>query len=98
MKRCKWTLAAIPVFMVAAAHAAPSPEARVQIAPAVHQDVLPSLRNVVPDSAGYNHYREHEEHRIPLPYTPPNQVDGALQDYRGAEGPFAPTFLSGVDG
>ncbi len=98
MKRCKWTLAAIPVLLFATAHAASPDMARVEVTRAVHQDTLPSLRDVVPDPAGYKQWHAHEEHMIPLPYVPPNQADGAVQDFRGPGGLFAPTFQSGVDG
>ena len=98
MKRCKWTLAAIPVLLFATAHAASPDMARVEVTRAVHQDTLPSLRDVAPDPAGYKQWHAHEEHMIPLPYMPPNQADGAVQDFRGPGGLFAPTFQSGVDG
>src|SRR5689334_4128580 len=95
MRRCTWALAVIPVLVVATAHAAG--QGRIEVAGAVHQDTLPSLRNVVVDPAGYNNWREHPEHRIPLPYTPAGQADGAVQNVQGP-GLLAPTFLSGVDG
>ena len=98
MKRCMWTLAAIPALIVATAHAVQPAAGRVEVAPAIHQDTLPSLRNVVPDPAGYDRWHMHAEHRIPLPYTPPGQVDGALQNFEAPVGLFAPTFLGGVDG
>jgi hypothetical protein len=50
------------------------------------------------DPAGYDKWHEHAEHRIPLPYTPPGQTDGALQNFDAPITPFAPTFISGVDG
>ncbi len=99
MKRCMWTFAVIPAVMIATAHAAPAASAiRAEVAQAVHQDTLPSLRNVPIDPAGYDHWRQHAEHRIPLPYTPPGQTDGALQNFEQPIGQFAPTFISGVDG
>src|SRR4029450_3114768 len=98
MKRCMWTLAAIPALLVATAHAASPSAGRLEINQAVHQDTLPSLRNVVVDPAGYNKGHEHAEPPIPLPYTPPGQVDGALQNFDAPITPFAPTFISGVDG
>ena len=98
MKRCKWTLAAVPVLLFASAHAASPNVARVEVTRAVHQDVLPALRDVAPDPNGYKQMHEREERMIPLPYVPPNQTDGALQDYRGPGGLLAPTFQSGVDG
>ena len=98
MNRCMWTLAAIPALLVATAHAAAPSAGRLEIAQAVHQDTLPSLRNVVVDPAGYDKWHEHAEHRIPLPYTPPGQADGALQNFDAPITPFAPTFIGGVDG
>jgi hypothetical protein len=97
MKRSWWVCSVFPALFGVAATAA-TPQPRVEIARAVHQDVLPALRDVVPDPAGYRSYKPHEEHTIPLPYIPPNQVDGAVQDYRGPGGLLAPTFVSGVDG
>jgi hypothetical protein len=98
MNRCKWTLAAIPVLLFATAHAATPGAAHVEVTRAIHQDTLPSLRAVTPDPAGYKQMHEREERMIPLPYVPPNQTDGALQDFRGPGGLLAPTFQSGVDG
>lgn len=98
MNRCLWTLAAIPGLILATANAASPSVGRAEVALAVHQDTLPSLRKVLPDPAGYSHWRQHDEHQIPLPYTPPGQLDGALQDYRGPIGLLAPTLVSGVDG
>ena len=99
MKRCMWTLAVTPALFLATAHATPTTDAgRLEVAQAVHQDTLPSLRNVVIDPAGYDHWRQHAEHRIPLPYMPPGQTDGALQNFEQAIGQFAPTFIGGVDG
>ena len=98
MKRCMWTLAAIPALIVSTAHAVQPAASRVEVAQAVHQDTLPSLRAVVPDPAGYDRWHMHAEHRIPLPYTPPGQVDGAVQNFEAPVGLFAPTFISGVDG
>ena len=98
MKRCIWSLTAIPALLVATAHAASPSAARLEIAQAVHHDTLPSLRAVVVDPAGYDKWHEHAEHRIPLPYTPPGQTDGALQNFDAPITPFAPTFISGVDG
>ena len=98
MKRCLWPFAVVPgLFFVTAYAATPSP-GRAEIATAVHHDTLPSLRGVVVDPAGFSHWHPHAEHQIPLPYVPAGQVDGALQDYHGPVGPFAPTFISGVDG
>jgi hypothetical protein len=98
MKRCIWSLTAIPALLVATAHAAAPSAGRLEIAQAVHHDTLPSLRAVVVDPAGYDKWHEHAEHRIPLPYTPPGQTDGALQNFDAPITPFAPTFISGVDG
>jgi len=98
VNRCLWTLAAIPGLIFATANAASPAVGRAEVTSAVHQDTLPSLRKVLPDSAGYSHWRQHDEHQIPLPYTPPGQTDGALQDYRGPIGLLAPTLVSGVDG
>ena len=93
MKRCLWTLAAIPaLFAVAAQAAAPSPRpARNRSGGSSRHIALVAQHRAGP--AGYNRWREHAEHQIPLPYTPPDQIDGALQDYRGPSGLFAPTFL-----
>jgi hypothetical protein len=97
MKRSWWLLSVLPAVFTVAAEAA-TPQPRVEMARAVHQDVLPALRDVMVDPAGYRNYKPHDEHMIPLPYSPPGQTDGALQDYRGPGGLFAPAFVSGVDG
>jgi hypothetical protein len=69
----------------------------VVVTPAVHQDRLPSLRNVVPQQDGYKRFHDRVEHDIPLPFVPAGQVDGALQN-AAAPSVFAPTLISGVDG
>src|SRR5262245_36218521 len=99
MKRCMWTLAALPGLVLVCTNAAASPTlSHAEVIHAVHQDTFASLRDVVPDPARYRAWHEHAEHTIPLPFTPAGQVDGALQDYRGPIGLLAPTFQSGVDG
>jgi hypothetical protein len=69
----------------------------VEVSTALKHDSLPSLRNTVPQPDGYKRWHERDEHMVPLPYFPPNQVDGALQD-SARRSPTAPTFQSGVDG
>ena len=69
----------------------------VTVTPEVHHDTLHSLRDTVPPPDGYLRFHNREEHNIPLPHFPPNQVDGALQDHV-APGRRAPAFLTGVDG
>jgi hypothetical protein len=51
----------------------------------------------VPQPDGYKRWHERVEHMVPLPYFPPNQTDGALQD-SARRSPTTPTFQSGVDG
>jgi hypothetical protein len=69
----------------------------VEVSTALKHDSLPSLRGTVPQPDGYKRWHERDEHMVPLPYFPPDQVDGALQDsmHRIVT---APTFQSGVDG
>ncbi|HSE11602.1 MAG TPA: hypothetical protein VLB69_03115 [Rudaea sp.] len=68
-----------------------------EIAPAVRHDVLPSLRDVVPQKDGYARWHFRTEHMLPLPTVPPGQSDGAVQS-SAARGARAPTFQDGVDG
>ncbi|HET7063934.1 MAG TPA: hypothetical protein VFI49_06620 [Rudaea sp.] len=70
---------------------------RAEVASAVRQDVLPSLRNVVPQKDGYDRWHFRAEHMIPLPNIPPGQTDGAVQG-AAARGRLAPTVQTGVDG
>jgi hypothetical protein len=69
----------------------------VEVSAALKHDSLPSLRNTVPQPDGYKRWHERDEHMVPLPYFPPNQADGALQD-SARRSLTAPTFQSGVDG
>jgi hypothetical protein len=69
----------------------------VEVSAEVRHDALPSLRQVVPQADGYQRWHARDEHRLPLPYTPPGQADGALQT-SAPRRPAAPTFDSGVDG
>jgi hypothetical protein len=69
----------------------------VQVSAAVAHDTLLSLRDTVPQPDGYKRWHERDEHRLPLPFTPPGQVDGALQN-SARRSPLAPTFQTGVDG
>ena len=71
--------------------------APIQVSPAVHHDTLPSLRNAVPQPDGYSRFHDRVEHDIPLPYVPPGQQDGAVQD-SARSSVFAPNFQTGVDG
>ncbi len=68
-----------------------------EVTSAVRQDVLPSLRNVVPQKDGYDRWHFRAEHMIPLPNIPPGQTDGAVQG-AAARGRMAPTIQTGVDG
>jgi hypothetical protein len=51
----------------------------VEVASAARHDVLPSLRDVVPQKDGYSRWHFRAEHMIPLPAVPPGQTDGAVQ-------------------
>ena len=68
-----------------------------EVTPAVRQDVLPSLRNVVPQKDGYARWHFRAEHMIPLPAVPPGQTDGAVQS-GATRARLAPSPLAGVDG
>jgi hypothetical protein len=70
---------------------------RAEVTSAVRQDVLPSLRKVVPQKDGYARWHFRAEHMIPLPNIPPGQTDGAVQG-AAARGRSAPTVQTGVDG
>src|SRR5678816_2689713 len=70
---------------------------RAEVTSAVRHDVLPSLRNVVPQKDGYARWHFRAEHMIPLPNTPPGQSDGAVQSGT-ARARLAPAPLAGVDG
>jgi len=72
-------------------------QARAEVTPAERHDVLPSLRNVVPQKDGYARWHFRAEHMIPLPLTPPGQTDGAVQSV-AARARSAPTVQTGVDG
>jgi hypothetical protein len=72
-------------------------QARPEVTPAERHDVLPSLRNVVPQKDGDARWHFRAEHMIPLPLTPPGQTDGAVQS-AAARGRSAPTVQTGVDG
>jgi hypothetical protein len=96
--RMKYTLlftVAIAALPTVALHAQDS--GPVEVSAAIQHDSLPSLRLAPPQADGYKRWHEHDEHRLPLPYVPPNQVDGALQD-SARRSPSAPTFQSGIDG
>jgi len=69
----------------------------VEVSAALKHDSLPSLRNTVPHPDGYKRWHARDEHMVPLPYFPPNQADGALQN-SARRSPTAPTFQNGVDG
>ncbi|HZX90654.1 MAG TPA: hypothetical protein VFE67_08430 [Rudaea sp.] len=81
--------------MIAPAHAQDSGKA--EVTPAERHDVLPSLRDVVPQKDGYSRWHFRAEHMIPLPVTPPGQIDGAVQS-TVARGRSAPSVPTGVDG
>ena len=70
---------------------------RAEVSPEVRHDVLPSLRNVVPQKDGYARWHFRAEHMLPLPTVPPGQSDGAVQS-SAERGAHAPTFQDGVDG
>jgi len=96
--RMKYTLlftAALAALPTVAVHAQDSDQ--VEVSAATRHDSLPSLRLASPQADGYKRWHEHDEHRLPLPYVPPNQTDGALQD-SARRSPSAPTFQTGVDG
>jgi hypothetical protein len=70
----------------------------VQVSSAVRHDTLPSLRNTKPQVDGYERWHERDEHMLPLPPVPADQVDAAVQNSAMTRGAAAPTILSGVDG
>ena len=81
MKRLHLATAVLASFCSVAAFAAPpSDHGKPVVTPAVHQDSLPSLRDVAVQADGYNRWRPHDEHHIPLPFTPADQADGAVQN------------------
>ena len=61
----------------------------VEVAGAVQQDVLGSLRDVKPNPADFRKMKARVEHDLPLPHVPDNQSDGALQGAPGFQA-FAP--------
>jgi hypothetical protein len=72
-------------------------QGRSEVTPAARHDVLPSLRDVVPQKDGYARWHFRAEHMIPLPAVPPGQADGAVQSATVRAG-VAPALLAGVDG
>src|SRR6478736_9201664 len=70
---------------------------KAEVTPAERHDVLPSLRNVVPQKDGYARWHFRAEHMIPLPAVPPGQTDGAVQS-GATRARLAPSPLAGVDG
>src|ERR1041385_4940177 len=81
MKRMHLATAVLASSCAFAAYAAaPQDHGKVEVTPAVHQDSLPSLRDIVPAADGYQRWRPHDEHHIPLPFTPADQADGAVQN------------------
>jgi len=70
---------------------------RAEVTPAERHDVLPSLRDVVPQKDGFARWHFRAEHMIPLPVTPPGQTDGAVQS-TPARCRSAPAVQTGVDG
>jgi hypothetical protein len=100
MKRLHLATSILAGCCAFAANAAPpqaSEHGRVEVSAAVQQDTLPSLKGVNPHTDGYQRYKPHDEHHIPLPYVPAGQEDGAVQ--RSAQfAPLAPTLQGGVDG
>jgi len=63
---------------------------KVEVTTAERHDVLPSLRNVVPQKDGYSRWHFRAEHMIPLPVTPPGQTDGAVQSTAARGRPQSP--------
>ena len=78
MTRLKLVAAAVAAIWASAAFAQSGP---VEVSPAVRQDTLHSLRDVVPDQAKYRQMRPRYEHDLPLPHVPDNQRDGAIQGF-----------------
>jgi len=70
---------------------------RSEVTPAARYDILPSLRNVVPQKDGYKRWHFRAEHMIPLPAVPAGQTDGAVQSAT-ARARVAPALQAGVDG
>ncbi|MEO8959338.1 MAG: hypothetical protein ABI304_10370, partial [Rudaea sp.] len=66
----------------------------VQVSSEVFHDTLPSLRNAPPQP---HNLKNRIEHDLPIPYVPPNQVDGAVQS-QARRSSSAPTNISSVDG
>ena len=69
----------------------------VQVSAAIRHDTLPSLRRAAPQADGYQRWHAHDEHRLPLPFVPAGQADGAVQG-AARRGPLAPTLQDSVDG
>ena len=69
----------------------------VEVAGAVQQDVLGSLRDVKPNPADFRKMKARVEHDLPLPHVPDNQSDGALQGAPGFQA-FAPISSGAVLG
>ena len=93
----KLFLAGVVLAVVIALPAHAQDPGRAEVTPAERHDVLPSLRNVVPQKDGYGRWHFRAEHMIPLPVTPPGQTDGAVQS-AAARARSAPTVQTGVDG
>ena len=83
--------------IAAAAPALAQDNGRAEVSGAVKHDTLASLRSTVPQPDGYKRWHERDEHMLPLPYTPPEQADGALQAST-RRAPLAPTLQGSVDG
>jgi len=95
MKSTLLFAAAIAALSTVGVHA--QDHGQVEVSAAVRHDSLPSLRHTPPQADGYKRWHERDEHMVPLPYFPPNQIDGALQN-SARRSPSAPTFQTGVDG
>src|SRR6185369_3595576 len=93
----KLFLAGVALAVVIALPAYAQDPGRAEVTPAERHDVLPSLRNVVPQKDGYARWHFRAEHMIPLPVIPPGQTDGAVQS-TAARGRSAPAVQTGVDG
>src|SRR3954451_21696838 len=97
-------LASIASIAAVSAVAQNNSRAHTEVMNAVHQDTLPSLRDVVPRPEDFKKMRARVEHDLPLPPVPDNQSDGAVQSSVNAlrlgmqNAAFAPTAGSNVLG
>ncbi len=95
MNRLKLLTALLASLCASAAFA--QSHGNVEVAGAVQQDTLGSLRGVVTNPADYHKMKARVEHDLPIPHVPDNQSDGAVQG-GGSQGIFTPVAGSNVLG